>query len=122
MPAREPRRMRPVYTGSRRANYRHVPFPADSLTITARAVTRTRIARIFQRRVPGNCTGFPALGPAGGDSSDRVREVTKQTCRAKTGLPGKAFCRLAHELNNPAAAASRAASMLRPGSETQARG
>jgi signal transduction histidine kinase len=84
-------------------------------TITARAVSRLRVARIPKAVFPEMLNRIPALGPRlVGILSDRVREVTKQDlAREKLASLGKLSAGLAHELNNPAAAAARAANTLR---------
>jgi signal transduction histidine kinase len=106
----------PVYTA--RAGQITGMLPFSRLTnfpITARAVAPTRIARIAKDAFPEMLHRIPALGPKlVGILSDRVREVTKQDLsREKLASLGKLSAGLAHELNNPAAAASRAASTLR---------
>jgi len=49
--------------------------------------------------------------------SDRIREITRQERSETNDGAGKAFAGLAHELNNPAAAAQRAAKSLREAME-----
>ena len=82
--------------------------------ITARAVSHLRIARISREFFPEMLQQIPALGPRlVGIISDRVRESTKQDlAREKLASLGKLSAGLAHELNNPAAAGSRAAAAL----------
>jgi signal transduction histidine kinase len=84
-------------------------------TITARAVTPLRVARIAKTFFPEMLNKIPSLGPRlVGILSDRVREATKQDlAREKLASLGKLSAGLAHELNNPAAAAARAANTLR---------
>jgi signal transduction histidine kinase len=83
--------------------------------VTSRAVTRIRLARIPKELFPEMLHRIPELGPRlVGILSDRVREATKQDlAREKLASLGKLSAGLAHELNNPAAAASRAADTLR---------
>jgi signal transduction histidine kinase len=106
----------PVYTARAGAVTGMLPFSRmTNYNITARAVTKTRVARIPKEHFPEMLNRIPELGPRlVGILSDRVREATKQDlAREKLASLGKLSAGLAHELNNPAAAASRAASMLR---------
>ena len=84
-------------------------------TVTSRTITHSRIARLSKDDFPEMLNRIPALGPRlVGLISDRVRESTKQDlAREKLASLGKLSAGLAHELNNPAAAASRAANLLR---------
>jgi signal transduction histidine kinase len=106
----------PVYTARAGMVTGMLPFSRmTNYTITSRAVTHTRVARIPKEHFPEMLNKIPELGPRlVGILSDRVREATKQDlAREKLASLGKLSAGLAHELNNPAAAASRAASMLR---------
>jgi signal transduction histidine kinase len=106
----------PVYTARAGQVTGMLPFSRMThYTITSRAVTRSRIARIPKELFPEMLQRLPQLGPRlVGILSDRVREATKQDlAREKLASLGKLSAGLAHELNNPAAAASRAADMLR---------
>lgn len=84
-------------------------------TVTSRTITHSRIARLSKDYFPEMLNRIPALGARlVGLISDRVRESTKQDlAREKLASLGKLSAGLAHELNNPAAAASRAANLLR---------
>jgi len=106
----------PVYTARAGMVTGMLPFSRmTNYTITSRAVTVTRVARISKEYFPEMLNKLPELGPKlVGILSDRVREATKQDlAREKLTSLGKLSAGLAHELNNPAAAASRAASSLR---------
>jgi signal transduction histidine kinase len=106
----------PIYTARAGQITGMLPFSRlTHYTITARAVTPLRVARISKALFPEMLNRIPALGPKlVGILSDRVREVTKQDlAREKLASLGKLSAGLAHELNNPAAAAARAANMLR---------
>jgi len=106
----------PVYTARAGQVTGMLPFSRMThYTITSRAVTRSRIARIPKELFPEMLNRLPELGPRlVGILSDRVREATKQDlAREKLASLGKLSAGLAHELNNPAAAASRAANTLR---------
>jgi signal transduction histidine kinase len=83
--------------------------------ITTRAISHLRVARISKALFPEMLNKIPELGPRlVGILSDRIREVTKQDlAREKLASLGKLSAGLAHELNNPAAAAARAANLLR---------
>src|ERR1700751_1466499 len=106
----------PVYTARAGMVTGMLPFSRmTNYTITSRAVTPTRVARISKEYFPEMLNKLPELGPKlVGILSDRVREATKQDlAREKLTSLGKLSAGLAHKLNNPAAAASRAASSLR---------
>jgi signal transduction histidine kinase len=106
----------PVYTARAGQVTGMLPFSRmTNYTITSRAVTKTRVARIPKEHFPEMLNVLPELGPRlVGILSDRVREATKQDlAREKLASLGKLSAGLAHELNNPAAAASRAANTLR---------
>jgi signal transduction histidine kinase len=105
----------PVYTARAGMVTGMLPFSRmTNYTITSRAVTPTRVARIPKEHFPEMLNRIPELGPRlVGILSDRVREATKQDlAREKLASLGKLSAGLAHELNNPAAAASRAAASL----------
>jgi signal transduction histidine kinase len=105
----------PVYTLRAGQISGLLPFSRmTEYTITGRAVTHMRAARIHKDCFQEMLRQIPALGPRlVGILFDRVREVTKlDQSREKLASLGKLSAGLAHELNNPAAAGSRAASML----------
>jgi signal transduction histidine kinase len=85
-------------------------FPA-----AIRAVSPVRGARMAATLFPEMLERFPELGQRlVGIMSDRIRENTRQDQqREKLMSLGKLSAGLAHELNNPAAAARRAAESLR---------
>jgi signal transduction histidine kinase len=85
-------------------------FPA-----TIRAVGRTRVAILLAERFPEMLARLPMLGPRlVGVLTDRVRRYTQlQLQTEKLAALGKISAGLAHELNNPAAAAQRAVGNLR---------
>jgi signal transduction histidine kinase len=82
---------------------------------TAHTVVRSRLATFPAERFPEMLARLPVLGPRlVATLSDRVREITKrQDQQEKLGALGRISAGLAHELNNPAAAAHRAGGSLR---------
>jgi signal transduction histidine kinase len=84
-------------------------FPA-----TSRAVTRARVLLFHERLFPEMLQRMPVLAERlVGLMSDRVRESTKMDQqRDKLMALGKLSAGLAHELNNPAAAAKRGANEM----------
>jgi signal transduction histidine kinase len=92
-----------------------LPFSRmTNYSITARALSHVRVARIRKECFQPMLHRIPALGPRlVGILSDRVREATRQDqAREKLASLGKLSAGLAHELNNPAAAGQRSASAL----------
>jgi signal transduction histidine kinase len=83
--------------------------------LTGRALTNSRLLRFPASQFPTLVQKMPELtSRLVGLMSDRVREATRiEQQRDRLAALGKLSAGLAHELNNPASAAKRAASQLR---------
>ena len=93
-----------------------LPFSRmKQFTVTGRAVTDGRILRFPSSLFPELIQKMPELAKRlVGVMADRIREVTRlEQQRDRLAGLGKLSAGLAHELNNPASAAKRAASQLR---------
>ena len=93
-----------------------LPFSRmKQFTVTGRALTDGRLLRFPATGVSDLVQKMPELAKRlVGLMSDRIREVTRmEQQRDRLAALGKLSAGLAHELNNPASAAKRAASQLR---------
>src|ERR1700721_1561458 len=96
--------------------YGRVPFSRKKqFTVSQRAETDGRALRFPASLFPDLVQKMPELTKRlVGLMSDRIREVTRlEQQRDRLASLGKLSAGLAHELNNPASAAKRAASQLR---------
>jgi signal transduction histidine kinase len=92
-------------------------LPFSRLThfpLTSRAMGRARVASLNKDRFPEMLQRMPVLAQRlVGILSDRIRETTRnEQQQEKMAALGKLSAGLAHELNNPASAARRAAESL----------
>ena len=93
-----------------------LPFSRmKQFTVSGRAVTDARIVKFPATQFPALVQKMPELTKRlVGMMTDRVREVTRmEQQRDRLAGLGKLSAGLAHELNNPASAAKRAAAQLR---------
>src|ERR1700687_1719612 len=93
-----------------------LPFSRmKQFTVTGRAITDGRVLRFPAALFPDLVQKMPELAKRlVGLMSDRIREATRiEQQRDRLAALGKLSAGLAHELNNPASAAKRAASQLR---------
>src|SRR5438093_5687785 len=93
-----------------------LPFSRMKKTpVTGRAVTNGRLLRFSASHFPELVQKMPELATRlVGLMSDRIRETTRvEQQRDRLASLGKLSAGLAHELNNPASAAKRAAGQLR---------
>jgi len=93
-----------------------LPFSRmKQFTVTGRAETAARLLRFPAALFPELVQRMPILAQRlVGVMSDRIREFTRvEQQRDRLAALGKLSAGLAHELNNPASAAKRAASQLR---------
>jgi signal transduction histidine kinase len=93
-----------------------LPFSRmKQMTVGVRAILESRILRFPAARFPELMQRMPELTKRlVGLMSDRIRETTRiEQQRDRLAALGKLSAGLAHELNNPAAAAKRSASQLR---------
>jgi signal transduction histidine kinase len=83
--------------------------------VTVRAITNSHVLRFPSSKFPELVQKMPELAKRlVGLMSDRIRETTRaEQQRDRLAALGKLSAGLAHELNNPASAAKRAASQLR---------
>src|SRR5579862_523680 len=84
-------------------------------SLTGRTLTESRLLKFPAAQFPELVQKMPELTTRlVGKMSDRIREVTRfEQQRDRLAALGKLSAGLAHELNNPASAAKRAASQLR---------
>jgi signal transduction histidine kinase len=111
----------PIFSASAGQVTGYLPYSRlTSFAGTGRAVLPTRFLRLHRDNFPEMLQRIPEIGQRlVAIMADRIRETAKiETQRDKLMALGKLSAGLAHELNNPASAAQRAAASLREALET----
>ncbi|HVB34986.1 MAG TPA: ATP-binding protein [Patescibacteria group bacterium] len=111
----------PIYSAEAGQVTGYLPYSRlTHFPVIGRAMLPTRLVRLHRDHFPEMMQRIPEIGQRlVAIMTDRIRETAKiETQRDKLMALGKLSAGLAHELNNPAAAAQRAAASLREALET----